>query len=352
MHRSLSPTVGTVAALSLAFTALGCAHNPYPLRKLDLTAHGSAVEEWAPHDQGSEWWYLTGRVRDAENNTYLFQHTIFHFYRGPTEAFMLHLAATDLAQKKHHFAEALKFPSAERYAKADAVAFEDNRLVVRAGAPFDLEVVGRSPALGMDLTVTSARPAVWHGADGVIVMGHKDADFQRSGYYSFTSMDVKGTLRLGDRTVEVTGDAWLDRQWGPFDEVGWEWFSLRYDDGRRAMVFVFPVTGAKFATLVDKDGNARTIGDFTDAPAALAYQNLATEIFAVKDLRFFLGWKLSLDGEEVTVKPLLTEQANDSDFLKYWEGLCSLEDAQGNSLGYAIVETTANAQKAIAQTRK
>jgi predicted secreted hydrolase len=352
------PSVLNAASMKLlpllaAFALLGCGHNPYPLRALDLTKHGTAAQEWAPHDDGAEWWYLTGRVRDAEGNVYLVQHTIFHFFRGPTESLMLHLAATDLAKQQHAFAEGLEFAGPRRYAKDDAVVFDENRLVVRKTEPFELEVVGRSAAFDMDLTVTAAHPAAWHGADGVIVMGHPDVPTERSGYYSFTTMSVTGTLSLHGKSIPVTGDAWFDRQWGPFRETGWEWFSVRFDDGRRVMVFAFPATGVAFATVVDAQGTARTIGDFTSEPAALSYEHLGTDTAQVGEAGFSLGWKLRVDGEALVLKPLQRDQGNASHFLPYWEGLCSLEDAQGRSVGHAIVETTAKAQRALqAKTKK
>ena len=49
-----------------ALFALACTGQLSPLRRVDLDHHGSIAQEWAPHDGLLEWWYLTGRVTDAE----------------------------------------------------------------------------------------------------------------------------------------------------------------------------------------------------------------------------------------------------------------------------------------------
>ena len=63
-------------------------------------------------------------------------------------------------------------------------------------------------------------------------------------------MRASGTLRVGGRTVAVTGESWFDHQWGDyaFDPraFNWDWFSCRFDDGTELMGYQFR----------DRDGTA------------------------------------------------------------------------------------------------
>lgn len=46
---------------------------------------------------------------------------------------------------------------------------------------------------------------------------------------------------VGERRVQSTGEAGMDRQWGDFDTYqreGWDWFSLQLDDGTAAMLYL------------------------------------------------------------------------------------------------------------------
>ena len=47
-------------------------------------------------------------------------------------------------------------------------------------------------------------------------------------------MTASGSLALGDRVLNVDGNAWFDHQWGDFIAVGgggWDWFAVNLDDG-------------------------------------------------------------------------------------------------------------------------
>ncbi|MBI2968585.1 MAG: T9SS type A sorting domain-containing protein [Bacteroidetes bacterium] len=84
----------------------------------------------------------------------------------------------------------------------------------------------------LDVTVTSIRPPLVVGGDGFVPLGDQgDSSF----YYSYTNMNVTGTIRYNGATDNITsGIAWIDRQYGPF-MVGvnadnkYEWFSLQLD---------------------------------------------------------------------------------------------------------------------------
>ena len=75
-------------------------------------------------------------------------------------------------------------------------------------------------------------PIVFHGDKGYSI---KSSEGQASYYYSQPFFKIKGTLTLPEGPINVSGSAWLDREWSsqPLSEnqLGWDWFSLSFDDG-------------------------------------------------------------------------------------------------------------------------
>jgi predicted secreted hydrolase len=62
-------------------------------------------------------------------------------------------------------------------------------------------------------------------------------------YYSEPDLDGLGLLYVNGTPVAVTATAWMDHQWGSWQShggyAGWDWFSLRLEDGDRVMLFQF-----------------------------------------------------------------------------------------------------------------
>ena len=54
-------------------------------------------------------------------------------------------------------------------------------------------------------------------------------------------MNVTGALDLGQDRRQVSGEAWMDHQWGDFatyQEGGWDWFSVQLKDGTDVMLYL------------------------------------------------------------------------------------------------------------------
>ena len=60
---------------------------------------------------------------------------------------------------------------------------------------------------------------------------------QASYYYSQPHYTAKGVLTIDDKPVDVTGQAWLDREWSSqplaSDQSGWDWLSLHFNARRQ-----------------------------------------------------------------------------------------------------------------------
>ena len=64
---------------------------------------------------------------------------------------------------------------------------------------------------------------------------------QASYYYSQPFFKATGIITIDDKPVEVTGQAWMDREWSSqplaADQTGWDWFSLHLATGEKLMLF-------------------------------------------------------------------------------------------------------------------
>jgi len=324
-----------VAAVVLS----GCAQNKSVYIPYNDGGHKDVVYEWAPHDEGGEWWYITGYASDRNNKLYLYQITIFHGYWAYLlELYGLHLSFTDCSTGQHVFSEDIIFNSDKAYADSRCAVYKDSSICLDKR---QIKMAGRSDRLNLDLEGKSAKDATWHGKDGIIVMGHPEKPEERSYYYSFTNLKTKGEIEFRDKKgdwikVDTTGRAWFDRQWGKFNEKGWEWFSFRFFDDEEIMLFPFPKTGSKEGTYIDRKGNVVPFSNFT-------YNVKKTANFDGQKIG--LGWDVTVPvkEKEYTVVPIVEDQYNRSRLGDYWEGISKVFNKKGELVGYCIVETTASA---------
>ena len=81
---------------------------------------------------------------------------------------------------------------------------------------------------------------------GVVLQGEggysrKSEQGQASYYYSQPYLRVSGSLVLDGKSVAVTGQGWIDREWSSqplaSNQTGWDWFSLHLQSGDKLMLF-------------------------------------------------------------------------------------------------------------------
>ncbi len=134
----------------------------------------------------------------------------------------------------------------------------------------------RTATCALDLRVSGGKPAVLHGDRGVIDFG---GDLTM-GYYSRTRLAATGTIHDGVAERPVTGDVWMDHQWGPPRFFGrrWKFFAIQLANGDDLVVYEiwrrgFPEPLATIGSRVDAAGTATAIDPeaitITDAGAPL-----------------------------------------------------------------------------------
>jgi predicted secreted hydrolase len=103
-------------------------------------------------------------------------------------------------------------------------------------SPLELNAAGADFAYALRLEADHA--LVLQGDDGYSV---KSEQGQASYYYSQPYFRAAGSITIDDKPIEVTGQAWMDREWSSqplaSDQTGWDWLSLHLSGGEKLMLF-------------------------------------------------------------------------------------------------------------------
>jgi len=289
--------------------------------------------DFGPHpDFRIEWWYVTANLETADGRKLGVQWTLFRQAVKPeavvsgwssNEFWLGHAAVTTNTQ--HFFTEKLaRGGTGQAGARAvpleawidDWVFVEENSGRKNIGRRFQLSAAGDEFAYNLRLEQT--RPMVLHGRDGFSL---KSEQGQASYYFSLPSLEVNGAVTLDGETLQVTGTAWLDREWSSqplaANQQGWDWFSLRLDGGEKLMVFRLRDTnGSMFisGTWIGAGGEARALSatDIMMKPTAWSI---------VAGRRIPTRWSLIVPSKalDISVTPL-NQESWMATGIAYWEG--------------------------------
>ena len=284
-----------------------------------------------PHpDYRIEWWYLTATLTGPDGTSYGVQWTLFRGALTPETsdnwtAPQLFMGHAGLTTPDAHF-------SAERLGRGGIGqagvtihpfrAFIDDWQMVSTASEGDaldaLTVTARGAEFAYDLALTATGPLVFHGENGYSV---KSNEGQASYYYSQPFYQVTGQLDLPDGPVQVTGTAWLDREYSsqPLSDTqsGWDWFSLQFEDGARMMAFALhDGTGTPFTsgTWIAPDGTTQSYGD-----GAISLTPLSTTQVAGREVP--TTWRLQVPDRAIDITTIpLNPQSWMATSFPYWEG--------------------------------
>lgn len=299
--------------------------------------HGDFDAEWPIQRSVSGWWYITGYFSEVgkSDRLYSYQVTIIRPFLKGFSPWVLQLAVTDIQNSKHHFRQQVKFFDKNIYVNETTVNYGSMARVVRQENNMLLSV--QTDIFELELDLNKGKGATWHGDDGVLVMGNPNKKEERTVYYSYTNMPTTGKVILHtpdgkNRTMQITGKSWFDRQWGPYHLIDtmthWEWFSLRFFDDEEVMLFAFPQCSYYDGTYISKDKKRQRMQNYTYTP---------NEIVVVNDTKYSKGWDLVMPGvkeEKYKIVPIIDGQLN----LVYFELIADIINNQGEKVGYCIVE--------------
>jgi predicted secreted hydrolase len=297
-----------------------------------------------PHpDFRTEWWYYTGNLRTAAGRHVGFQLTFFRVALAPgaivrasawgtRQLYVGHFAISDIAGRRFH-AFSRSSREALGLAGASAVPFRvwlEDWFAEGDGSSARLRASEGNVAL--DVVVTAAKPPVPQGENGLSRKGAEPGN--ASFYYSFTRMPARGTVRLGAETLEVTGDAWMDREWSTSalgaDVEGWDWFALQLEDGRDVMFYLLrrrdgTIDPFSAGTLVGSNGTVTAL-----RAADVRVEALAHWTSPRSGVRYPARWRVSVPSAalQLQIEPRQPDQELNVG-TRYWEGAVSISGSAG-----------------------
>jgi predicted secreted hydrolase len=293
-------------------------------------------------DFQTEWWYYTGNLTAADGHAYGFELTFFRVgvNREKTppsdwavnDIYMAHLALSDIGAQRFYHRERLNRAGAG-IAGIDATSgriWNGNWQVILHGdngGTQKLDAVSDAFALHFDLT--SRKPPVIHGMDGVSQKA--EGAGHASQYISLTRLAVTGTIDIQGARANVTGLAWMDHEFFTEqlgdNQVGWDWLSVQLDDNTELMLYRIrhkdgSVDPFSSGTYIDANGKPTHLAlsdfDFIATPSD-------TWTSAESKATYPIHWKVSVRPLQLTFDvstPLKQQEIFSGSPIipSYWEG--------------------------------
>ena len=348
--RDDAPLAASLEALTPAGSAEGFARATEP----------GAVEfprDLGPHDDyQTEWWYYTGNLDAADGRRFGFQFTIFRRALTPegettdyadstdcdpgnlcesvesvvssdwrsNQVYLAHFTVSDVANEAFYPHERFS-RGAAGLAGAQAVPYrvwlEDWSVAEMPTGEVRLLADGGDVAL--DLILTQTLPPILHGDGGLSAKGPEPGN--ASYYYSQVRQETRGTVRIGDEIIAVTGLSWKDHEYSTSalsdGAIGWDWFSMQFDNGSSLMFF----------QIRREDGTLEpySSGSFIAADGTVTHLTREDWSLAVLDewtsptsgATYPAGWRIKIESLDLVLegRPLMPNQELNVSTV-YWEG--------------------------------
>ncbi|MVV49197.1 iron ABC transporter permease [Pseudomonas sp. PB120] len=305
-----------------------------------------------PADHGAhdgfriEWWYVTANLKDEQGREFGVQWTLFRSALkatpevagwGNQTIWLGHAAVT--SETVHH--------AAERYARGGVgqagvsvqpfnAWIDDWQFSSQDSAALDdLQLSARDKGFSYQLRLTSIRPLVLQGDKG---FSQKSEQGQASYYYSQPFFQARGTLEIDGQAYQVSGPAWLDREWSSqpltANQTGWDWFSLHLDSGEQIMLY----------RMRQKNGEPYLTGTWIDAQGQTQELHGADIRLTPHDTATVAGrsmpvrWSIQIPGKHLDITlDALNPKAWMNLRIPYWEGPVRLS---GSHAGQGYLEMT------------
>jgi predicted secreted hydrolase len=303
-----------------------------------------------PDDEGlhpaalEEWWYVNGHLVSPAGDRYDFM--VCFYKHGIVVASLLDESTGTYINHSETFLDI------QREQGRLGLRFGPDELYQVDGQPFTYRLVFRGHDLSLELTLESRKAPLVVNGDGLISMGRGP-----SYYYSLTDLAANGTVQLGRRDLNVSGSAWMDRQWGYWSPaLDWDWFSIKLDNGMQVLAYRILESGASgpirlLVSVVDGQGNAfhsEQTGDVYQV--VLGYDGYWRSPQTGK--LYSSGWELTVPA--IRLKLAITPVMNAQETLfpadttplarakPFWEGACLVTGQLGGDsiTGRAFVEST------------
>lgn len=294
-------------------------------------------------DFRTEWWYYTGNLQTPDGRHFGFELTIFRVGLFPPtvalpnnsnwasrDVYFAHFAVSDIVGKHFYAFQRYSRPGpglAGAQADPYRVWVEDWKIAERTPGVYRLQAEQGEVAL--DLTLTDEMGIVLQGENGYSRKGKNASN--ASYYYSQPRLRAEGSVQLSGVSYPVSGLAWNDHEFSTSvldkDQIGWDWFSLQFEDGSALMLF----------QLRERDGGISDSANGTFITADKGIQSLDQSDFEIVVLDqwrsshtqglYPSAWEVRLTKPDclLDVKPWMNDQEIDFSPITYWEGAVHFE---------------------------
>ncbi|ABV38559.1 conserved hypothetical protein [Shewanella sediminis HAW-EB3] len=313
-----------------------------------------------PHEGfRQEWWYLTANLKTEQGKPLGLQWTQFRIALSPPDRSLEQLTdsrgwATDQLYMAHSAVTTqTSHLASERWSRAHpqlagvdtspfTVKLDNWQWQSQGEALFPASLTVSDNKFAYRLTLSTHSPYQLQGERGFSI---KSADCSvASYYYSQPFIEVEGWVtpeknseNEGDSERQrVSGKAWLDREWSSQflnrSQQGWDWFSLRLNDGSTLMLF--QLRGAQnfySARRMFVNGSGHNI-------ESGMIQMTAIDWHRIGDNHYPVSWKIAIPSEQIEITThSLNPNANMPLSVSYWEGPIKI---QGSHSGEGYMELT------------
>ena len=299
-----------------------------------------------PHpDYRIEWWYVTTNLMDAAGIAYGAQWTLFRQAMQPgaqqegwanQQIWMGHAAVT--RADTHRYSETFARGGVGQAGvepkpfRAWIDSWQMRGLEpIRDDSIAPLELTASGTDFSYTLRLDADRALVLQGDGGY---SKKSERGQASYYYSQPYFKVAGSITIDDKPAQVTGRAWMDREWSSqpltSDQTGWDWLSLHLNEGEKLMLF----------RLRQADGNDYRSGNWilpagkTEQLASADIEMTPTAFTEIEGRKIPVAWRIAIPRLALSIETVpLNARSWMATSFRYWEGPISFRGSHGG-VGY------------------
>ena len=259
---------------------------------------------------------------------------------------MLHIQIADLDNKKSVGTSQTYDINAGSFSTSDLNITVNNdyslrKAIMRGRDVILLTAIGRNNDTSMrfDLIFEAESDPFLINKNGLLPMLNNTNSY----YYSIPHFKTTGEFTLNGETYQISlrpGDTWMDHQWGDFNVQtnGWEWFSIRLDNGLVGNIFL----NVDYQKKGVVDGVASVILPSGEKQFIPYSQMLVTRSNYWYDQRLGVSYPttfgISIPSLGLTVNNVAAFP--DQEVNGYWEGYCSANATykNQNTNGFSYTE--------------
>ncbi len=311
-------------------------------------------QDEAAHKDLTEWWYYTGHLNATDTSGkahhYGFELVIFQLLRSDfPPVYAAHFAISDITRGAFHYDQRiLTEPNAviPNGTSTQGINVSVGDWTIRGLNGHD-QLAAWMKDYTMQLNLTGLKLPTFHNGNGLITYGVGGFSY----YYSRTRIAVAGMLIDHNQALQVTGQAWMDHQWGNFLTLGgggWDWYSIQLNNDTEMMIYFIRNAQSKVLTTYISYIDANDVDHLIPASAINA-KVLNRWTSPQTGITYPSGWQLGIKDSQLQATLTLIPQLKDQELIAtqstgntYWEGAVNINGrlAGKNINGQGYVELT------------